>query len=87
MTWHCRNCGNSFSKSETSAFVTTNTQQERTLTIRGDDTERGLPTTDVPCPDCNHDEAYWDIKQLRSSDEAPTELYICTDCGYQWRRD
>ncbi|WP_156707559.1 hypothetical protein [Natronomonas sp. CBA1123] len=22
-----------------------------------------------------------------SSDEAPTGLYICTDCGHRWRRD
>lgn len=85
--WHCRTCGSRTLKQDVDAFETTQPQQPRTLTIRSSDTERGLPTTDAPCPECDHDEAYWDIKQLRSSDEAPTELYICTACAHTWRRD
>ena len=44
-----------------------------------------LPKTDVTCPKCNNDKAYWWMQQMRSADEASTRFYKCTKCGYVWR--
>lgn len=70
-----------------SSRVALDTKIERFLTIHGSGTERSVPTTTTTSSECANNEAYWDIKQLRSSDEAPTELYICTACAHTWRRD
>ncbi|MFP3951521.1 MAG: transcription factor S [Candidatus Bathyarchaeia archaeon] len=44
-----------------------------------------LPTTKVPCPKCDNDEAYWWMVQTRSADESTTQFYRCTKCGHTWR--
>jgi len=36
-------------------------------------------------PKCGNDEAYYEIKQMRSADEAPTRFMKCTKCKYTWR--
>ncbi len=45
-----------------------------------------LPKTSIPCPKCNHNEAYWWLQQTRSADEAPTLFFRCTKCNYSWRQ-
>lgn len=47
----------------------------------------GLPSTSTPCPACEHDRAYFELKQLRAADEAPTRLFTCRACGHRWRDD
>ena len=37
------------------------------------------------CPECGHDEAYYELKQTRSADEAPTRIFTCAKCKYTWR--
>lgn len=44
-----------------------------------------LPKTEVECPKCGHNEAYWWMIQTRSADEAPTTFYRCVNCGHTWR--
>jgi len=44
-----------------------------------------LPKTQVTCPKCGNNEAYWVLKQTRASDEPETKIYTCTKCGYRWR--
>ena len=46
---------------------------------------RPLPTTQVECPRCGHNEAYYWFVQTRSSDEGATQFFRCTRCGYTWR--
>ena len=36
-------------------------------------------------PECGHDEAYYELKQTRSADEAPTRIFTCAKCKYIWR--
>jgi DNA-directed RNA polymerase subunit M len=56
-------------------------QHERTVTVLDGAAERGLTTVERTGPACDHEEAYWDIQQLRAGDESPTILTICTQCG------
>ena len=37
------------------------------------------------CPECGHNEAYYELKQTRSADEAPTRFFECASCGHKWR--
>ena len=37
------------------------------------------------CPECGHDEAYYELKQTPSSDEAPTRIFTCAKCKHTWR--
>ena len=46
---------------------------------------RPLPTTQVECPRCGHNQAYYWFVQTRSSDEGATQFFRCTRCGYTWR--
>jgi len=47
--------------------------------------EEKYPTTVHECPKCHNKEVYYIVRQTRSADEAPTVMYKCTKCGYQWR--
>lgn len=44
-----------------------------------------LPTTKARCPKCQHDRAYWWMRQTRSADEPSTRFYRCVKCGTTWR--
>ena len=37
------------------------------------------------CPECGNREAYYELKQTRSADEAPTRFFECAHCGHKWR--
>lgn len=37
------------------------------------------------CPECGHDKAYYELKQTRSADEAPTRIFTCAKCKHTWR--
>ncbi|MCS7116768.1 MAG: transcription factor S [Nitrososphaerota archaeon] len=45
-----------------------------------------MPTTTAECPECKNTTAYWWMLQTRSADEAPTQFFRCTRCGYTWRQ-
>jgi len=44
-----------------------------------------LPTINVNCPKCDHDEARYFMRQTRAADEPTTRFYICCECGHRWR--
>ncbi len=44
------------------------------------------PIVPANCRKCKNKEAYYAIKQTRSSDEAPTKFFRCTKCGFTWRQ-
>lgn len=41
--------------------------------------------TDVNCPKCDNDKAYFKQIQIRSADEPSTIFYRCTNCTFEWR--
>jgi transcription factor S len=44
-----------------------------------------LPTTNMDCPKCYNNLAFWWMLQTRSADEATTQFYRCTKCNHTWR--
>lgn len=44
-------------------------------------------TTEVDCPKCHNNIAYYTSKQMRSADEPETFFYECIICGNKWRED
>jgi len=44
-----------------------------------------LPTTNIICPKCGNNKAYWWMRQLRAADESEVRFYKCTKCGNVWR--
>ena len=44
-----------------------------------------LPKTHILCPQCQHTEAYFVIRQTRAADEPETRIYRCCKCNYNWR--
>ncbi len=51
-----------------------------------DSIEGTMPKTNVPCPKCGHNEAYWYLRQTRKSDEPETTFLTCCKCGNKWRQ-
>jgi DNA-directed RNA polymerase subunit M len=87
--WVCDNCGFTKPRDDAAEAAMTTTQgQEETEIIDVSDAEnRGLPTTEVHCPECGNDEAYWYMQQIRSADESETRFFVCTNCEHRWRED
>ena len=50
-----------------------------------DDLKHLPKTSDVECPKCGNNEAYYWIMQTRAGDEAPTQFFRCTNCKFTWR--
>jgi len=47
--------------------------------------EESKLTAKEVCPKCGNNEAYVEIVQTRSADEAPTRFLTCKKCGHKWR--
>ena len=43
------------------------------------------PIVDAKCPKCKNKKAYFWAIQTRSSDEAETKFFKCTECSHSWR--
>lgn len=66
---------------------TTETQEHSEVIDASEAENRGLPTTDVNCPNCDNDTAYWYMQQIRAADESETRFFVCTNCEHRWRED
>ena len=44
-----------------------------------------LPKTQIECPKCGNNQAYYWLVQTRASDEAETQFFRCAKCDHQWR--
>eukprot|EP01137_Pigoraptor_chileana_P021059 Opistho-2@84289 len=55
--------------------------------LGGTEAWENVDTTEVTCPKCSNDSAYFMQIQTRSADEPMTVFYKCTnhDCNHQWR--
>ena len=63
-------------------FVTDSEERETTVITENIAT---LPKTRIACPECNHSEAYFVLRQTRSADEPETRIYRCCKCNHSWR--
>jgi DNA-directed RNA polymerase subunit M len=84
--FECRKCGFKKEKADYEAKITQKAKEDReTLVVDGKlDT---LPKTKIRCPNCDHKEAYWVIRQMRAADEPETRIYRCVKCDHSWREN
>ena len=84
----CASCEYVEGKDEALAetYVSTQEQDDSDVIETEEGTNfEGKPTSEVNCPECSNDEAWYTIKQTGSADEPPTRFFKCTDCGARWR--
>ena len=84
--WECSQCSHTEVKAAEGEFVLTQ-GQEASEVIDVSDSESGLPTTEVQCPECGNDRAHWYMQQIRAADESETRFFVCTECEHRWRED
>ena len=81
----CNSCGYSDELADANEYaVSRKVEAEETVKMLGEDIE-ARPTTTEVCPECGNDKAYYELKQTRSADEAPTRIFTCAKCKYTWR--
>ncbi|MGI0079426.1 MAG: transcription factor S [Nitrososphaerales archaeon] len=85
----CEKCG--YSEAAESTVTPTEEIEEDAGTeikILGDKEDRikTMPTTNVECPKCGHNTAFWWFLQTRSGDEPPTQFFRCEKCAHTWRQ-
>ncbi len=85
--WVCTECGNKQPKDPDADYVLSEEQEVSEVIETGTGGDTGLPTTEVQCPKCDNDEAYWYMQQIRSADESETRFFVCTECDHRWRED
>ncbi len=78
----CCKC-NSEKKISAEKVVITSRKDKEVAVI--DSNSPTLPKTNVTCPKCAHNEAFWVLRQTRAADEPETRIYRCTKCSHSWR--
>lgn len=84
--WVCGSCGYETPTHPEAEYVVTEGQEAGEI-IESTGGDSGLPTTDVLCPSCENNKAYWYMQQIRSADESETRFFVCTECEHRWRED
>lgn len=87
--WVCASCGFETARDteQEQQMVTTTGQEESEVVDMSEAEDQARPTTTVICPECENDEAYWYLQQIRAADESETRFFICTECEQRWRED
>jgi DNA-directed RNA polymerase subunit M len=88
---YCEKCGFQESAGTSAAATTEVTVSEENtgeLKVVGEKEEKiqTMPTTNIECPKCGHNTAFWWFLQTRSGDEPPTQFFRCAKCGHTWRQ-
>ena len=79
----CRNCNYKESKNKNIVIKEKINNKEKIKII--DKNIETLPKTQVDCPKCGHNQAYYWLVQTRASDEPETQFFRCVKCNHQWR--
>ena len=53
--------------------------------LGGDAAWENVDSTEINCPKCDHNRAYFMQIQIRSADEPMSTFYKCVKCANQWR--
>ncbi|PKK86002.1 MAG: transcription factor S [Thermoplasmata archaeon HGW-Thermoplasmata-1] len=81
----CKKCGYRHEgKVERKTIVTEREDRERVILDKDSDVQI-LPKCKTVCPKCGPGEAFWILRQTRSSDEPETKFLTCCKCGHRWR--
>jgi len=81
----CRNCKTKYANFESEIVTKLNPQEEEIKIFDGSEPSDFRTTDSVECPRCGHNKAEWALRQMRSSDEPPTQFYRCLKCRWVWR--
>lgn len=82
----CKRCGYEKLVSNISIKISSGKRKTAKEIVIFDSTQSSrLPTTNIECPKCNNETAYWWFVQTRRADEPPTTFYRCTKCNHTWR--
>jgi DNA-directed RNA polymerase subunit M len=80
----CSKCG--YKQKRSGSNIVINKQEKKEVTfIEDKDKANVLPKTNIKCPKCGNNEAYWILRQMRGSDEPESRFYTCTKCRHKWR--
>jgi DNA-directed RNA polymerase subunit M len=87
--WVCDSCGHEQGRDaeKEAEMVTTQGQEESEVIDTSEVEDTGRPTTRAECPECDNDQAYWYMQQIRAADESETRFLECTECEHKWRQD
>mgnify|MGYP002523085451 FL=1 len=81
----CNSCGYSNElKSNEEYKVAGDIEEHENVKMLGEVDDMRSTITET-CPECGHDKAYYELKQTRSADEAPTRIFTCAKCKHTWR--
>lgn len=81
----CNSCGYSKDSENEGSYKLQGTIEEHETVKDLGEVEDMRSTINETCPECGHDEAYYELKQTRSADEAPTRFFTCAKCKHKWR--
>ncbi len=81
--YKCSKCGLEKKVEGRAQCYTTKVKKKEELAVI--ESNAVLPKTNVPCPKCGNNEAFWVLRQTRSADEPETRIYRCTKCAHSWR--
>ncbi|MFX1513342.1 MAG: transcription factor S [Promethearchaeota archaeon] len=83
----CPACGDKRRANQSDSFSVSRRilHNERDETIIIEEEDITLPATDIICPKCENNKAFYQQMQTRSADESMTMFYRCTKCKYTWR--
>ena len=81
----CRKCH--FQKKKSGRNIVKSIQKDKEVTIIEYNENNVLPKTNIKCPKCENNEAFWIMRQMRGSDEPESRFYTCAKCKYKWRED
>lgn len=84
--FECKKCDYVLDKKDDSdTFISKSKRDDREVIVLEGNEDQGLPTAKIRCPKCEHNVAYWWLRQLRSADESETRFFKCVKCGTTWR--
>ncbi|AGB03288.1 transcription factor S [Methanoregula formicica] len=84
----CRKCGYIRKIESTDNMTKKRERVEKEIMIVDDEGEKikTLPTTQIKCPKCGNNLAFWWLRQLRAADESEVRFFKCTECDHTWRQ-
>jgi DNA-directed RNA polymerase subunit M len=84
----CRKCGylRKFEVSDQKETMKPLVPNEITIVDDEDIKVNTMPTIQIKCPKCEHNLAFWWLRQLRAADESEVRFFRCTECGHTWRQ-
>ena len=81
---NCPKCGYTENEARAPKKVEETTKPDLNVLEESDGKET-LPTIQIECGKCGHNQAVWWMLQTRSADEPTTQFYRCIKCSYTWR--